>query len=154
MNVKFALTPKAQAEGLPLPARAHDTDAGFDLRLFGGSTDDIFATLDGREVIVLRTGVCVSIPPGYCGILRERSSWAKKGLLITGGVIDSGYTGEILVTCSGFHFARKYVSDAEEKYPRFAQLLIVPIWQGDVEYVEILDETERGAKGFGSTGNS
>lgn len=145
-TVRFALTDEAKAAGLPYPERKHDSDAGFDLRAFG------VAAPEGKPVLVI-TGVRVSIPPGYCGLVKERSSWAQEGLQIAAGIIDSGYTGEIVVVCPAFPMdkLRREEVDSEAQSPRFAQLLIVPIWQGGVEYVDSLDETERGAGGFGST---
>lgn len=146
--VRFALTDEAKAAGLPFPTKAHDSDAGFDLCAL--SMVSIYAPrID--DAWLIDTGVCVAIPPGYCGLIRERSSWAKNNLMITGGVIDASYRGSIKVVCYGYHAARRQLV-RDEQFPRFAQLLIVPIWTGGVEYVDSLDETERGAGGFGSTG--
>lgn len=146
--VRFALTESAKAAGLPLPTKAHDGDAGFDLRAFFDAHPDPIPAMNEYWI---DTGVMVAIPEGYCGLIRERSSWARAGLSITGGVIDSTYRGSIRVVCSGFYDARRTLAQ-DEAFPRFAQLLIVPIWGGDVEYVDSLDDTERGAGGFGSTG--
>lgn len=146
--VRFALTDEAKAAGLPFPERKHEGDAGFDLRAFfmtgayqAGTTDDF----------LIDTGIKVAIPPGYCGLIRERSSWAKHGLRISGGIVDATYRGSIKVICTGYNTARRILA-RDEDHPRFAQLLIVPVWQGGVEYVDSLDETERGAGGLGSTG--
>jgi dUTP pyrophosphatase len=150
-TVRFALTSEAKAAGLPLPERAHPTDAGFDLR-----AHHLQAPIRIQQGSVMHTvepvntGIRVAVPPGWCGIIRERSSWARVGLRIFGGVIDASYRGEITVLCYGFSEAEALIN--KDDYPRFAQLLIVPVWSGAVEYADDLGETERGEMGFGSTG--
>jgi dUTP pyrophosphatase len=128
-----------------LPVRAHETDAGLDLKI----TSDI--DLWSGVVTKAGTGVHVAIPRGYMGIVALRSSLGARGITIPNGVgiIDSDFRGQIHVTlsCSG---------DAVLKRgERVAQLIIVPIETPAVECVKSIDDlgaTERGSDGFGSTG--
>lgn len=153
-TVKFSLTDEAKAAGLPFPERKHDSDAGFDLRAFAyrGPDPQMLFPLDARTVAHFGTGVRASIPPGWCGIVKmERSSYAAT-MSISGGLIDSGYIGEIVIVCTMQNYALQRLVNSIHEFPRFAQLVIVPVWTGGVEYVDRLDETERGAGGFGSTG--
>jgi dUTP pyrophosphatase len=99
----------------------------------------------------VKTGVSVEIPKGYFGLLCLRSSMGKKSLrlLNTVGVIDSDYRGEIVL---------QVVNDGDnvveiERFDRIAQLVLIPVIQPTLEFVEELSETERGSGGFGSTGS-
>lgn len=126
-----------------LPARAHETDAGADLR--SRYTVDIPA----QSQILIDTGVAVKIPEGYAGFVFNRSSQGKLGISIphSVGVIDSDYRGNIKVllrnnnTEEAFHI---------EKYDRIAQLVIMPVLL--VDFVDAWNDTDRGEGGFGSTG--
>lgn len=127
------------------PIKAHSIDAGFDLKARGETS--IFP----QDTEFIPTGVCVEIPVGYVGLLFPRSSISKTPLRMANsvGVIDSGFTGEIKVPLYN-------TSDVEirdiDKYERIAQLVIVPLADVSIEIVDELDNTERGAGGFGSTG--
>lgn len=81
-------------------------------------------------------------------LVRDRSSMAARGLATTGGVIDAGYRGEILIVMTNLG-DRPVELKAGEK---IAQMVPVPVLTGPVEEVEALEESERAAKGFGSTG--
>lgn len=130
-----------------LPTRAHATDAGLDLhsidtrRAFHGEMPRVFR---------VNTGVAVEIPKGYVGLLRDRSSMASRGLMIAGGVIDSGYAGAIIVV---FHRTDDNCIDAINCGDKIAQLLIVPCLTPAVVEVDELAQSERGANGFGSSDN-
>jgi dUTP pyrophosphatase len=117
--------------------------AGVDLCC--NSPHDLIVSMDNVNI---GTGVKAEIPEGYVGLLMVRSSFGKKGLRLanTVGVIDPDYRGEIMavVNCDGI-----CVIKAGE---RFAQLLVVPCPQFEIEFVDELSSTERGAGGFGSTG--
>lgn len=125
-----------------LPTRAHPDDAGLDL----------YALENGEiapgQGYVARTGIALALPAGTVGMVADRSSMAKRGFKTSGGVIDAGYRGEI-------HIVLRNITTETirfEKGERIAQLMILPIFTPAVEEVQILDETGRGAKGFGSTG--
>lgn len=129
--------------GALMPDRAHADDAGLDL--FAPS--DVIISY--RENVVIDTGVHVSIPKGYVGLLKSKSGlMVKSEIITTGGVIDAGYTGSIKVMLSNIgnycHVIRKG--------QKITQLLIVPIETPDLELVDGFAETERGANGFGSSG--
>lgn len=132
---------------IPTPVYAKPGDAGLDLCVSSGCPVIIVP----NEVFPVNTGVAVEIPDGHVGLLLPRSSLAKKNLMLanTVGVIDSGYRGEIIAKI------RSFSSDNEVLVPheRFSQLIVVPFKQVEVEVVEELSETERGAGGFGSTGS-
>lgn len=119
----------------------HKSDAGWDLE----SVEDVVVEAKGFAPMI-HTGVRVEIPEGYFGLVKERSSMAAKGILVMGGVIDSGYRGEIMVNLgniSGYDYEIK-AGD------RIAQLIILPC--SAVMIKGELSESERGEKGFGSTG--
>jgi dUTP pyrophosphatase len=131
-----------------VPAYAKPGDAGLDLT----------AIDDGKNISnkngfmrQYRTGVGVSIPEGYVGLLFPRSSIYKHGLSLTNcvGVIDSGYRGEILFN---FRIESQY-SKMYQKGDRIGQMIIMPYPLVEFQEVEELDETERGDGGFGSSGN-
>lgn len=136
MNLKFKVL-----EGGTLPTRAHREDAGFDLY------SPKNAVLCGGTARI-KLGVCVEIPKGYVGFIMGRSSLNKKGVVCLTGVIDSGYTGEIAVVLNTIGTLARI-----KKGDRIAQLVVAKLADiDDAVAVDKLDDTERGAGGFGSTG--
>ena len=131
------------------PERAHGSDAGYDLRARIDGTGPTFIPSKGRAVIPV--GVSVAVPHGYCGQVVPRSGLAAKNgitVLNTPGIIDPGYRGEIKVVL--------YNTD-DQPFPvrngdRIAQLLIVKVEHPDFVEVEDLGFSDRGVKGFGSSG--
>ena len=118
---------------------------------------DLYALLDAPltvaagETVLVRTGVAVALPEATVGLICARSGLAtKRGLAPANkvGVIDADYRGELLVALHNHGTAAATVEPGE----RIAQLLIVPYITADFSECESLDETERGAGGFGSTG--
>ncbi len=118
---------------------------------------DLYAITDGaveimpHETVMIHTGLAMEIPEGYAGLIFARSGLAsKKGLAPANkvGVVDPDYRGEFMVALHN-HGA---VSQTIECGDRIAQLVIVPFIVADFEESESLDETSRGAGGFGSTG--
>ena len=136
MKVRFH---RIDPEATP-PTRKHPTDGGWDLCLLRDT-----ALMPGGTTKA-RTGLAVAIPSGYVGLIRERSGLASRGIQVGGGVIDSGYTGEIHL------ILRSSVLAGFVAGSRVAQLVILPV--PDVEWIEVeqLDDTPRGDGGFGSTG--
>jgi dUTP pyrophosphatase len=119
---------------------------------------DVFAleaiVLGPRATVKVRTGIAVeardprtSAPLGL--LVRDRSSMAARGLATTGGVIDAGYRGEILIVMTNLGDAAVELKAGE----KIAQMVPVPVLTGPVEEVESLEDSLRAAKGFGSTGN-
>jgi dUTP pyrophosphatase len=130
---------------LPVPSNAHIGDAAVDLH----SRVDL--TLRPGERSAVPTGIAVSIPDGFAGLILPRSGHANRhgiGVVNGPGLIDSGYRGEISVLL--INHGGESVSFA--RGDRIAQLAIVPVPTVEWTEVETLDETERGDGGFGSSG--
>jgi dUTP pyrophosphatase len=125
-----------------LPTRAHPEDAGMDLYAL---EDTELPPFDGK---LARTGVAFAIAQGHVGMIADRSSMAKKGVKVSGGIIDSGYRGEVLVVLRNLT-AQEIVLKRGE---RIAQMLTLPIVTPALVEAQDLDSTARGAGGFGSTG--
>lgn len=125
-----------------MPLRGHETDAGLDLR----APYDVL--LDGRSYTIIDTGVHVELPEGTAGMLKSKSGLNVKHGITSDGVVDYGYTGSIVVKLYN-HSDSAYKITAGDK---ITQLVVVPVIIPDLEVVKSLEETERGANGFGSTG--
>ena len=128
--------------GAKMPTRAHDTDAGLDLY------SPVDALIYNGDSVTIDTGVHVEIPAGYVGMIKSKSGLNVKYNLTSEGVIDSGYTGSIVVKL--YNHGRCAVSI--QKGQKISQLVILPILTPELELVDSLEETERGEGGFGSTG--
>lgn len=118
---------------------------------------DLYACLDGDAVIepgktvFVPTGIAMAVPRGYAGLIYARSSMgAKRGLAPANkvGVIDSDYRGEVMVALHNHGSVPQTVCHGE----RIAQLLVTAVLSPAFEECGELDETARGAGGFGSTG--
>lgn len=130
-------------EGAFPPVREHDTDAGLDLR----AKRSIRVPAHGSALI--GTGVHVRLPKGTAGLLVSKSGLNTKHDLTSTGLIDEGYSGEIMVKLHN-HGETSYQVQAKDK---ITQLVIIPVLYEPVELVDDLGETgERGDSGFGSTG--
>lgn len=130
-----------------LPAYSSADAAGADLHVL---TDGPVAIAPG-ETVLFRTGLAFAIPKGYVGLVCARSSLgAKKGLAPANkvGVIDADYRGEVRVALHNHGSVPQVVEDGD----RVAQFVIVPYLAAQFTPVEELDDTTRGAGGFGSTG--
>lgn len=127
-----------------MPTRAHDTDAGYDIYM-------PYALQVHREVesFTVNTGVHIEIPKGYVGFLKSKSGLNVKFGLTGEGVIDSGYTGSIVVK---MYCNEKHETISFKRGDKIIQLVLLPIFTPELEQVDKLEETERGAGGFGSTG--
>jgi len=125
-----------------LPIRANASDAGLDLF----ALDDL--TIPVKEWRLVRTGIKIALPTGTVGLVWDKSGLASKGLHLLAGVIDEGYRGEILVNVLNLN-QKDYKLSAGQK---IGQLLIQPILYPDIEEAIINDVTQRGEKGFGSSG--
>lgn len=142
MTLRFARL----SEGALEPSRAHDGDAGYDLYAVEA------ATIAPGERASVGTGIAVAIPDGWAGLVLPRSGLAARhGITLPNapGLIDSGYRGEVRVLLLN--------TDGREAFEvapgdRIAQLLLVRHETPELTEVESLDETARGAGGFGSSG--
>ena len=131
----------------PLPQYATPQSAGMDLR----ANLDEPVTLQPLERRLIPTGLYIALPEGYEAQVRPRSGLAlKKGITVLNspGTIDADYRGEIGVLLINLSQEPFIVNDGE----RIAQMVIARHEQGQFEEVEVLDETERGAGGYGHTG--
>lgn len=130
-----------------VPTRAHDHDAGLDLR----ANENARVSVGGR--VLVGTGIAVAIPPGHVGLVCPRSGMASKfGVTVANapGVIDAGYRGEVKVNLVNHGRAALDVSKGD----RIAQLLVVPVAMPTVSHVDDLPAPVdgRGVGGHGSTG--
>ncbi len=129
-----------------VPTRAHAGDAGLDLYALDASV------LEPGERASVPTGIAVQIPPGHAGLVLPRSGLAARhGISVVNapGLIDSGYRGEVRVLLLN--------TDREQSFEiaagaRIAQLVLVRVELTEPVEVPALDDSERGAGGFGSSG--
>ncbi|MES2906847.1 MAG: dUTP diphosphatase [Pseudomonadota bacterium] len=137
------------AEGLPLPAYQTAQAAGMDLT---AALDDAGLNLQPGARAMVPTGLIMALPDGFEGQVRPRSGLAaKQGLTVLNapGTIDADYRGEVKVLLINLGTEAVIIKRGD----RIAQLVIAPITQMQPVAVKILNQTERGAGGFGSTGN-
>ncbi|WP_333571456.1 dUTP diphosphatase [Sphingomonas sp.] len=143
--IRIAIQRLPHGENLPLPRYATEGAAGMDVV----AAEELTLAPGARHAVA--TGFAMAIPPGYEVQVRPRSGLAlKHGItcLNTPGTIDSDYRGEIKVILANL---------GSENFPiargdRIAQLVPAPVQRADLDEVATLDETARGAGGFGSTG--
>jgi dUTP pyrophosphatase len=131
----------------PLPTYATPQSAGMDLR----ANLDAPVTLHPMERRLIPTGLHIALPEGYEAQVRPRSGLAiKKGITVlnTPGTIDADYRGEVCVILVNLSNEPFVINDGE----RIAQMIIAKHEQPQLVEVEVLDETERGAGGFGHSG--
>lgn len=127
---------------IPLPRYATEGASGLDL------CSTITATIQPGGRAKLPTGLCLEIPDGMEGQVRPRSGLASRGILAALGTIDRDYRGEVAVILENRSHEPHIVHEGD----RIAQLVIAPVVRVELEEVEELSETDRGAAGFGSTG--
>jgi dUTP pyrophosphatase len=134
--------------GARLPVVAHPgEDLGYDLFALEG------IILESRATARVRTGIAVEARHPETGkplglLVRDRSSMAARGIATTGGVIDAGYRGEILVLMTNLGDAAFEIKAGD----KIAQMIPVPVLTGEVQEVETLEDSARAEKGFGSSG--
>lgn len=130
-------------EGAVMPTRAHLTDAGLDL--YSREARIISA----GDSAVFDTGVHVELPPGTWGKLESKSGMnVNDDVVSCGGTIDEGYTGSIRVKL--YNLGKKPYT--VYKNQKIVQLVIMPYIAPELEEAGALGKTERGNKGFGSSG--
>lgn len=135
------LDPRAQ-----LPQRAHDGDAGYDLRALDGGS------LAPGERGMIPTGIAIALPAGHAGLVLPRSGLAARhGVTLTNapGLIDEGYRGEVRVLLLNTDLDATFTWEAGD---RIAQLVLIAPATPDVVESDELGETLRGVGGFGSSG--
>ncbi len=147
-KIRHMLRVKLLEPGARLPMVAHPgEDLGYDVFALEG------VRLAPRATVKARTGIAVEARDPGSGeplglLVRDRSSMAARGIATTGGVIDAGYRGEILVLMTNLGDTVVELKAGE----KIAQMIPVPVLTGAVVEAEDLEDSARAAKGFGSTG--
>ena len=130
-------------ESAYMPEYAHfGADAGADIRT------PIPVTVMPHSAVIIDTGIHIEIPEGCVGMIKSKSGLNVNKSILSEGVIDSGYTGTIRVKL--YNHGDQTVTF--ERGDKITQLVIMPYLAGQFEQVDALNDTERGAGGFGSTG--
>lgn len=130
-----------------MPTKGYISDAGWDL--YARLEKEI--VLKSLERVTIPAGIAVELKPNTYGNIKTRSSVAQKGLLIMEGVIDPNYRGEIKITLVNLNPYPVII----KPYERIAQLVVTRLDEDSTKgykVVDVLSETERGDKGFGSSG--
>ena len=125
-------------KNVSIPTRASKRSAGLDLYF------SIDVNIEVSSIKKVNTGICISLPENSYGSIRGKSSLVSKGLLTLGRVIDSDYTGEIIVIMTSLIESIKI-----KKGQKIAQLIVSNIMYPKIKKVKYLKETERNDKGFG-----
>ena len=149
MTVEVRIRRLAHAEGLPLPAYETAYAAGMDLRAAVDEAAPLTLAPGARAMVP--TGLSIALPEGFEAQVRPRSGLAAKhGLtcLNTPGTIDADYRGEVKVILINLGAEPFEIKRGE----RIAQMVVAPVTRAQWLEVEELDDTARGAGGFGSTG--
>ncbi|MFN3859359.1 MAG: dUTP diphosphatase [Caulobacter sp.] len=149
MTPKIAVVQLPHADGLPLPAYETALAAGMDLR--AAVPEDEPMTLKPMSRAMLPTGLAMALPAGFEAQVRPRSGLAAKAgitCLNSPGTIDADYRGEVKVILINLGEEDFVIRRGE----RIAQMVVAPVVQASWTPVASLDETARGAGGFGSTG--
>lgn len=129
-------------DGAYMPERAHEADAGYDIKSPTGGY------IPAHSSWTVDTGVHVQIPKGYVGFLKSKSGLNVNHGLVSEGVIDSGYTGSIVVKL----YNHSNFPEGITKGQKITQLVILPIETPELELADWFEDTDRGDKGFGSSG--
>ena len=148
-DVEVAVRRLAHGSDLPLPAYASEGAAGLDLRAATPDGETIEILPGARQVVP--TGISIALPSGYEAQVRPRSGLARRHgvtCLNSPGTVDSDYRGEIAVILINLGQEPFAISRGD----RIAQLVVAPVARAHWRTVADLDETGRGAGGFGSSG--
>lgn len=124
------------------PSRAHDTDAGMDLRT------PVAVTVPAHGSVVVDTKTHVELPHGSAGLIVSKSGLNVRHGITSAGLVDEGYTGSIRVRLYN-HSDEAYTFEPGDKV---TQLVVFPVVYVPLELVDSIDGGERGDDGFGSTG--
>lgn len=130
-------------KGAYMPKKAHEADAGYDLRT------PKRVVLRRHDCVCIDTGVHMEIPKGWYGKLESKSGLnVKHSIVSLGGTVDSGFTGSVVAKLYNFG-SEDYVFEAGDK---IVQIVFMPCGSFTMTQVDSLEATERGDKGFGSSG--
>lgn len=126
-----------------VPTRNTSTDVGLDLY----ALEDTL--LYPSSTTLVKTGVAMQVASGYIGMIGDRSSMALRGLRVGAGVVDPGYSGEVGVV---LHNLSPFVEQRIYSGDKIAQMIVYKVEVPQVQVVDHLWESERGSRGFGSSG--
>ena len=129
-------------KGAYMPVRAHEQDAGYDLRT------PICVTVPAGGFVTVDTGVHIELPEGKCAVVISKSGLYLKHNISSTGLIDEGFTGTIVVGL----FNHGNADHTFTRGDKISQFFITNYYAEELELVEELSETERGDAGYGSTG--
>ncbi len=142
-----------------IPTKGSTESAGWDLYAYTyenhetNASDDWSVLIFPGDTLMVHTGLAISLPEGtFAGVYARSGLATKQGLAPANkvGIIDSDYRGELIVALHN----SSDVPQSLHKYERIAQLIVQPYIQNTWIEVEELDETDRGDRGFGSTGTN
>ena len=148
-TIRVPVQVQPEGEGLELPSYATDGAAGMDLR--AAIDGELTIEPGGRELV--STGIRIALPEGYEAQVRPRSGLALRHgvtLLNAPGTIDADYRGTVAVILANLGDKPFVVRRGE----RIAQMIVAPVTRAELAPVDELDESERGAGGFGHTGRT
>jgi len=150
MDLKIKIVNKSNN---PLPEYSTENSSGMDLRadLSSFSVDELYCK--PMQSIIIPTGLFMAIPPGYEGQIRPRSGLAAKHsitVLNTPGTIDADYRGEVKVILKNLGLDDFRIQPGD----RICQMVFAPVCKASFDLTDTLDNTERGAGGFGHSGVS
>ena len=128
--------------GAQCPKQGRPGDAGYDFFL----KDDV--TIKAHTVTIIDTGVCVELPAGHAGLLAMRSSVCKKNLIMQQPLIDENYRGEI----HGMIYSNNDEDLEFKAGERLYSLYVFPVYHDELEIVDELSDSNRGAAWAGSSG--
>lgn len=140
---------KIVGEGM-LPTKAYDGDAGFDLYVHSSPREDGVWALPPGTFVDIDTGVRAELPSGVWAMMVGRSSTARRGLMVAQAVIDNGYRGPLFFGVTNLTPQRIDIYPGE----RLAQLIPFELVAANMEVIRVeqLADSERGTRGFGSSG--
>ena len=143
---------KRLSETAKIPTKAYENDAGWDL--YADENLTIFPSKEStclkKGVNCVNTGIAMAIPVGYFGMIKPKSGLSvKHGLDVLAGIVDASFRGHLKVVLD---FPSSEWPPEIKKGEKIAQILILPVPETTMVEVDSLDETDRGEKGFGSSG--
>ena len=139
----MVLKVKKLHEDAVIPPKPYEGDAGLDLC----STEEVVIPAHSRAQVP--TGIAVELPEGTAGLIWDKSSLShKQGLKVLGGVIDQGFRGEIVMCLANLSDEPQTIAKGQKA----AQMLVQKIEHVSIEEVAELADSERGGKGWGSSG--
>lgn len=129
-----------------IPTKAYEADAGMDLYAYEPTV------IRPGETVKVKTGIACAIAEGGFLKVFDRSSLGSKGIIVTAGVIDAGYRNELLVCLHNLRQGNDDDTYVIQKGDKIAQMVLLPVYPVTIKEVEELPTSERGEKGFGSSG--